>query len=106
MDVVERFFFGWFGNTMRSNRGMPPLDTPISTEQLAPGYQMAPRQIDGVDRYVLIDPSGAVAAVASGGEISAAGDLVPLSIYLHVPPIEIMNSFTNDTGKPLFSVLD
>ncbi|TXH25082.1 MAG: hypothetical protein E6R06_10370 [Mycobacterium sp.] len=106
IEIVERFFFGWFGNTMRSNRGMPPLDTPISTEQLAAGYQVAPRQVNGVDRYVLIDPDGAIAAVASGGSISAASDLVPLSIYLHVPPTEIVRSFTNETGEPLFSVLD
>ncbi len=105
-EVVEKYFFGWFGNTMRSNRGMPPLDTPISTEQLAPGYQIATRQINGVDQYVLIGPDGVVVAVASGGEISAAGDLVPLSIYLQVSPTEIMNSFKNDTGEPLFSVLD
>ncbi|WP_413232345.1 Imm61 family immunity protein [Mycolicibacterium sp. 141076] len=30
IDVVERFFFGWFGGTVRSNHGMPLLDTPIS----------------------------------------------------------------------------
>lgn len=105
IEVVERFFFGWFGNTMRSNRGMPPLDTPVSTEQLAAGYQVEPRQIDGVDRHVLIDSDGVV-AVASGGKISAASDLVPLSIYLHVPPTEIMSSFTNETGQPLFGILD
>ncbi|MUL49070.1 hypothetical protein FZI85_19740 [Mycobacterium sp. CBMA293] len=106
IEVAERFFFGWFGNTMRSNRGMPPLDTPISTEQLANGYQVALRQIDGVDRYALADTDGTVIAVASGGKISAASDLVPLSIYLHVPPTEIMSSFTSETGQPLFSVLD
>ncbi|WP_142239742.1 Imm61 family immunity protein [Mycobacterium sp. ST-F2] len=106
IEVVERFFFGWFGNTMRSNRGMPLLDTPISPEQLATGYQLATRQIDGVDRYVLINPDGTVVAVSSGGEISAASDLVPLSTYLSVPPAEIMRSFTNEGGEPLFSVLD
>jgi|KBSSwiStaDraftv2_1062776.scaffolds.fasta_scaffold82529_3 hypothetical protein len=106
IEVVEKFFFGWFGNTMRSNRGMPLLDTPISPEQLATGYQMAPRQIDGVDRYVLIDPERAAVAVAGGGQISAASDLVPLSIYLQVPTTEIMRSFTNETGESLFSVLD
>lgn len=106
IDVVEKFFFGWFGNTMRSNRGMPLLNTPISTEQLATGYQVTPRQIDGIDRYALIDHDGVAVAVASGGKISAASDLVPLSIYLHVPPTEIVRSFTNESGEPLFSVLD
>jgi hypothetical protein len=67
---------------------------------------MAPRQIDGVDRYVLIDPERAAVAVAGGGQISAASDLVPLSIYLQVPTTEIMRSFTNETGESLFSVLD
>lgn len=105
IDVVEKFFFGWFGGTVRSNHGMPLLDTPVTTEQLATGYQITRRQVDGIARYVLIDPNGAEVAVASGGKTSAASDLVPLSIYLRVPPAEIMRSFTNETGEPLFSVL-
>ncbi|WP_413232347.1 Imm61 family immunity protein [Mycolicibacterium sp. 141076] len=74
------------------------------TEQLATGYGITPRQTDGFDRCVLIDPNGTEVAVASGGKISAASDLVPLSRYLQVAPTEIMRSFTNETGEPLFRV--
>jgi hypothetical protein len=55
--VVERFLFGWFGDTHRSLRKLPVLATPMSADELISGYRIVLQTFDGVDRYALIDPS-------------------------------------------------
>ncbi|SHT64986.1 Uncharacterised protein [Mycobacteroides abscessus subsp. abscessus] len=106
IEVVEKFLFGWFGNTTRYNSGMPPLRTPTTLAELTHGYKVATLQIDDIGRHVLVATNGSVVAIASGGKIVSTGTLVALSRYLEAPAAEIVQSFTNEYGPPLFSVRD
>jgi hypothetical protein len=103
MSIIEKYLFGNFGQSIRSNRHLPPLPMPKSTDEASAGFSIEKRQFDGVDRWTLVSPDGSVAGVIGGGKLIATGSLVELSWYLSATTNDIMASCLDPAGRPLFS---
>ncbi|ORW07487.1 Imm61 family immunity protein [Mycobacterium kyorinense] len=105
METVERYFFGDFGSSVRWHRRLPDVREPFSREELAPGFSLATRTFDGVEnRMALIDSGGAVVAVSGKDVLRGTGRLVRLSVYVSATVDDIVGSFLDPEGKPLFSL--
>lgn len=102
LDVVEKYFFGVFGSTVRSRRGLPEVRLPSSADDVGDGFTLDDLEFDGRRCRGLIDPAGRVVAVSSGDTLSGTWELAPLWLYLTAADDEIMQSFQDPAGRPLF----
>jgi hypothetical protein len=100
--TISKYLFGNFGQSIRSNRGLPPIPMPKSRDEVSAGFSIETRLFDGVERLALIAPDGAVVGVSSGGKLIATASLVELSLYLTATIEDIMASSLDPDGKPLF----
>lgn len=98
MSVIEKYLYGYFGGSVRSERELPAIRAPFQPEELMPEYSIGTMTFAGRQRDTLIDSSGTVVA------ITAADRLVELSHYLDVSVNVIKDSFLDSEGKPLFTL--
>jgi hypothetical protein len=100
--TLDKYLFGSFGQSIRSNRGLPVIPMPRSLDEVSAGFSVETRQFDGIERLALIAPDGSVAGISSGGKLIATASLIELSLYLTATIEEIMASSLDPDGKPLF----
>lgn len=105
MDTVESYLFGDFGPSVRRQHQLPAVRRPIDWDEMAPGFTVDKRTFGGVeDRFALIDSAGAVVAISSSDPVTASFDLAGLSVYVSATVDDIVASFLDPEGKPLFSL--
>ncbi|WP_277621697.1 TNT antitoxin family protein [Mycobacterium paraense] len=97
MPVVEKYLYGAFGGSVRSE-DLPGIRAPFQRDELRPGYRLGKQEFAGRERHTLIDRTGKTVA------ITAADRLVELSHYLDVPADTIKKSYLAPDGKPLFAL--
>ncbi|MDP7705239.1 MULTISPECIES: Imm61 family immunity protein [unclassified Mycobacterium] len=103
LDVIEKYFFGVFGSTWRGIRGLPDVRLPASADDIGDGFTLADVEFDGRQCRGLVDPAGGVVAISSGDAFSGTWELAPLWLYLKASADEIMRSFEDPAGRPLFA---
>ncbi|MCV7257083.1 TNT antitoxin family protein [Mycobacterium shimoidei] len=102
MDTVERYLLGRFGEDIRALGELPPVHIPGSEEEISAGFTIDSRPFAGVERRALIASDGSTVAIISGGKLIATIELVALSLYLTTTVDDIVTSFLDPGGKPLF----
>jgi immunity protein 61 of polymorphic toxin system len=100
--TIDKYLFGNFGQSIRSNRGLPVIPAPKSLSEISAGFSIETRQFDGKERLALIAPDGSIAGVSSGGKLIATASLIELSLYLNATIEDIMASCLDPEGKPLY----
>lgn len=104
MATIERYFFGRFGGYIRSGRKLPRLHVPFLLEEIADGFTIQTCIFNGTARLTLIASDGSQVAASRGDKFLGTGDLVELSHYLAVTTDDIVGSYLNPDGKPLFNL--
>jgi hypothetical protein len=105
IETIERYFFGDLGSSVREHLELPDVREPLSRDEIAPGFTLGTRTFEGVaDRMALIDSGGAVVAVSSRDVWTGTDRLVRLSMYVTATIDDIVASFLDPVGKPLFSL--
>jgi hypothetical protein len=97
MLIIEKYFYGDRGWTIRRAKGLPRIQRPCETEQLQPGYSIDRMDFGDRERPVLIGPDKVRVAIAG------VADLVELSTYVDTPVDAIKDSFLDPQGNPLFA---
>jgi Immunity protein 61 len=97
MPVIEKYLYGAFGGSVRSD-DLPDIRAPFERDELRPGYSIGKQVFAGRDRHTLIDRTGKVLAIA------AVDRLIELSHYLDVSVDVIKDSYLAPDGKPLFTL--
>jgi hypothetical protein len=96
---------GWFVITQGVRGELPDVRRPIDWDDMAPGFAVETRTFGGVEnRMALVDSAGAVVAISSSDPVTASFDLAPLSVYVSATVDDIVASFLDPEGKPLFSI--
>jgi hypothetical protein len=102
--TVERYFFGKFGGYIRSRKKLPRVHVPFVLEELSAGFTIQSRVFEGVERFVLVASDGSEVALSTGDKFSGTADLVEMSYYLTAATADIMASYLEPDGKPLFTL--
>jgi hypothetical protein len=97
--LLEKYLYGHFGGSVRKSRGLPRVRKPFMRNEIKQGYTINTITFGGEERDTLIDPAGAILAVAADDR------LVELSHYVEVSTDAIKDSFLDPDGEPLFSPL-
>ncbi len=95
--TLERQLFGILGSTARSRKGLPRLRSPIAREAVATDYRITDHDTDGVRN--LTDKHGRT--IASARDDYA---LVQLSHLVSHPLADVIASYEDPEGRPLFRV--
>lgn len=98
--ILETYLFGLFGDDLRENVGLPPLELPWAEDDLASGYTVG-KQLSRGYRVLSHHKVGPIAA-APDPTLSLL-TLVPLSHFLGLSIADLKQSFLNEAGKPLMS---
>lgn len=104
VEAMERYFFGMFGEYIRSGQRLSRVRMPRTREEISPGYVIDTRVFDRVERLALIDVDGSAVAITSSGKVSGTRELVELSLYLTATVDDIVASSLDPEGKPLFTL--
>jgi Immunity protein 61 len=104
MTTIEHYFFGQFGRFIRSQKRLARVHMPIANEEISPGFTIRTQPFDGAERLALIAPDGSEVAVSGGDKFSGTADLVKLSLFLTATADDIMTSYLDPNGKPLFTL--
>jgi hypothetical protein len=102
--TIERYFFGRFGEYIRSMRNLPRVHIPGAKEEISAGFRIETTLFEGVERFALTDSDGSLVAIISGGALMATVELVSLSLYLSATIDDITASFLDPDGGPLFAL--
>jgi hypothetical protein len=97
IDILEKYLYGHFGNSVRKARGLQRVQKPYLRPELKRGYRLLEVTFAGEKQDALIDSAGSTVAIA------AEDRLVELSHYVEASTTTIKNSFLDPDGKPLFS---
>jgi Immunity protein 61 len=97
MPVIEKYLYGQFGGSVRSD-DLPYIKAPFQRDELRPGYSIGKQVFAGRERHTLIDRTGKVVAIA------AVDRLVELSHFLDASVDVIKSSYLALDGKPLFTL--
>ncbi|MCX2712228.1 Imm61 family immunity protein [Mycolicibacterium sp. J2] len=97
-EIAARYFWGFFGTTMRSRSALPRLRVPVRADNAAEGYAV---QQTTERSSQLVDPSGRVIMTARG-DVSDIALLVKTSHWLRASIPEIVQTYTSPDGLPLF----
>ncbi len=103
METIEKYLTGTFGEYIRSIRNLPDVHIPGTEEEISAGFTIGTKLFEQTERFALMESSGSVVAVVSGGRLIATMRLVELSLYLTVTIDDITTSFLDPDGKPLFT---
>jgi hypothetical protein len=104
MATIEAYFFGKFGGYIRSRKKLPRVHVPFTMDEIHAGFTIESRDFDGVNRFTLIGSDGSKIAASRGDKFSATADLVELSHYQTVSTDDIVASYLDPLGKPLFTL--
>jgi hypothetical protein len=102
MTTIERYLFGRFCLSIRSNADLPRVHAPTSTDGISAHFSIETRCFEGVDRFALIDTDGSIAAISSADKVTARAELTKLALYLTATIDQIEASAFDPDGKPLF----
>jgi hypothetical protein len=102
METIEKYLFGTFGEYIRSMRSLPDVHIPATEEEISPGFTIGMKLFERAERFALMESSGSVVAVTSGGRLIATMRLAALSLYITAPIDDIITSCLDPDGKPLF----
>jgi hypothetical protein len=102
MTTIEKYLFGRFTLTIRSNESLPRVRVPIPVENGSMPFRIATKTFEGIERFALIGLDDSTIAVSSADRVTAAAELNKLSRYLTATIDEIEASATNPGGEPLF----
>lgn len=104
MATIVKYLFGNFGQSIRSNQGLPFIPMAKSADQVLPGFLIGTYEFDGVEHLALFARDRSVVGITSGGKLIATATLVELSLYVSATIEDIMASALDPGGKPLFEV--
>ena len=82
--LVELFFYGKCGLSVRLARGLPLLKLRRTVPDTREGYRIETSSFDGVENLSLIDRSGSAIAVTGSGAIAGTAELAALYIYIYI----------------------
>ena len=105
LQVIERHFFGRFGELIRRRLDLAELDLPDSEQEVRGDLSITTVDFAGRERRALVDSAGQVIATSSGDSLTAVWRLAELSAYLTATVPEIKQSFEDPGGRPLFTVV-
>jgi hypothetical protein len=103
LDTVEKYFYGNFGELIRSKQNLPSIHIPIAKEEISAGFEIDYRPFEQVDRLALIDSEGTSVAFSTTDRFFGTMELVALSRYLTATVDDITAAFLNPDGSPLFA---
>jgi hypothetical protein len=103
LDTIQRYFFRNFGRSVRSHRGLPIVAAPESKEEVSAGFTIDNRLFEGAEHLVLISSDGSAVAISSGDKLIGTSELVDLSLCLTATIDDIIASYLDPDGKPLFT---
>lgn len=101
MDTVERYLYSEFGWDVRLYKHLPRMITPSKATEIAVGYRIDDPDPDGF--RVLFDSKGNRVATAQGSTVGMS-TLVELSHLVSSPLDDIIDSYQDPDGRPLFRV--
>lgn len=101
MDTMERYLYSEFGWDVRLYKQLPRLKTPSKATEIANGYRIDDPDPDGF--RVLYDSKGNRVATARG-RVDGLSTLVELSHLVSSPLEDIIASYQDPDGRPLFRV--
>src|ERR1700743_786626 len=105
LQVIERHFFGRFGELIRRRLDLAELDLPDSEQEVRGDLSITTVDFAGRERRALVDSAGQVIAASSGDSLTAVWRLAELSAYLTATVPEIKQSFEDPGGRPLVTVV-
>jgi hypothetical protein len=100
--TIEKYFFGRFALSVRSNLGLPRVRVRNSPEEMWNHFKVDTRSFEGVERFALVGPEGSTVAISSADKITARAELAKLARCLTATVDEIEASAVDPDGKPLF----
>jgi hypothetical protein len=98
--VVEGYFWMFFGPSIRSQMDLPRVRYPVRAEEVAPGFSI---QGPEGDHLYLVDPGGK-RVMQTLDDVSDLAHLVKTSHGMSASTSEIIDSFTTESGQPLFEL--
>jgi hypothetical protein len=100
LDAIERHLVAVFGAVVRDAVGLPLLEKPCGTGDVAPGYSLDEMDPDGF--RTLFDSEGKPLAKAQDA-VRSLLVLVPLSHFMSLSLQQLADSFRSRDGAPLMS---
>lgn len=104
MHLIELYFYGKFGLSLRSSLKLPVLKYPRSADDAVGGYSLRTATFDERENLALVDAKGSAIALTTSGRIAGTAELVCLSYYLASSVEAVKSSYLNPSGQPLFTV--
>jgi immunity protein 61 of polymorphic toxin system len=102
MTTIEKYFFGRFCLSIRSNSRFPRVHIAMSAGEMADNFSIETRSFEGVERFALISTDGSIAAIGSADGVTAKAQLTKLAVFLTATIDQIEASAVDPDGKPLF----
>jgi len=104
MNIIEKYLFGMFGEFIRGRQDLPPVNVPITRDEVAAGFTIENRLFENANRLALVDSSESPLAFSSADPVFGTMELAGLSLYLTATVDEITAAFLNPDGSPLFAL--
>jgi hypothetical protein len=101
LEVVERYFWGFFGGVMRSRLGMRRLPVPIAAEQVSPPYR-----IESASGSTQLIAANGDLVMGAQGDITDVGMLVRTSHWLAAQLPLLKQTYRDPNGRPLIPLKD
>jgi len=99
--IIERYFYGKFGLSIRNKRGLARLSYPGTADR----FRIEDTLFDQDECWSLMDPSGKRIAISGLGKRDASSELSKISIYMTASINTIKESYLSTDGKPLFELV-
>jgi hypothetical protein len=98
---VEKYFWASFGADIRTVQGLPRVEFPTESEDIAHGFSV---KLSGQGESVLVDGAGKPVIRAGGDDITDIFLLVMMSYCLSASVADLKSSFTDPQGRPIFPI--
>lgn len=103
-EVIDKYLLDVCGRTIRSERKLPRLRIPMTSDGIAEGFILAPKDFRGEERLALqASGGGGVIAFSRRDPIIATFDLVRLSYLVRASIENTKASFLDVSGSPPFA---
>lgn len=104
MHLIELYFYGKCGLSLRSTLKLPVLKYPRSADDTVGGYSLGTALFEGRENLALVDSQGSAIALTTSGKIGGTAELVCLTYYLASGVEAVKSSYLDPSGQPLFTV--
>ncbi len=104
MHLIELYFYGKCGLSLRSSLKLPVLKYPRSADDTVGGYSLGTALFEGRENLALVDSQGSAIALTTSGKIGGTAELVCLTYYLASGVEAVKSSYLDPSGQPLFTV--